>query len=77
MTWEGILYLENTCTTKSLAMVGVLIVWCVGMKIACFVRQSTITKISVKLSEVGSHLIKSMEIDSQGHSGIGSCLRKP
>ena len=49
----------------------------VGMKRDCFVRQSTITNIAVCPSDAGSCSIKSIEMDSHGRGGIGSCLRKP
>jgi hypothetical protein len=41
------------------------------------VKWSTTTKIVVKPSELGSCLIKSIEINFQGQSGIGSCQRRP
>jgi hypothetical protein len=47
------------------------------MKRACLVKWSTTTKIAVKPLESGSCSIKSIEIDSQGQSGIGSCQRRP
>jgi hypothetical protein len=37
------------------------------------VKRSTTTKTAVKFLESGSCSIKSIEIDSQGWSGIGSC----
>src|SRR5258708_9177607 len=49
----------------------------VGMKRDCFVRRSTITNIAMCPSDAGSCSIKSIEMDSHGHGGIGSCLRKP
>src|SRR5260370_39167998 len=49
----------------------------VGMMRDCFVRQSTITNIAVCPSDAGSCSIKSIGMDSHGHGGIGSCLRKP
>jgi len=49
---------------------------CIGMKMNCFVKWSTTTKIAVKPSEEGgSCLMKSMEIESQGRTGMGSCRR--
>ena len=56
--------MEKTCVTKSLAKVGASMVWYVGMKMACFVRQSTTTRISVNLSDIGNYSMKSIEIDS-------------
>ena len=49
-----------------------MVLW-VGMKITCLVSWSTITRISVWPSEGESCLMKSIEIDSQGWGGIGSC----
>ncbi len=49
----------------------------VGMKRDCLVRQLTITKIAVCPSDVRSCSMKSIEMDSHGCGGIGSCLRKP
>ena len=49
----------------------------VGMKIACFVRQSTTTRIVVYLDDFGSCSMKSIDIEFQGCSGIGSCLSRP
>src|SRR5258708_8579441 len=49
----------------------------VGMKRDCFVRRSTITNIAMCPSDAGSCSIKSIEMDSHGHGGIGTCLRKP
>ena len=46
-----------------------------GIKIACFVSQSTTTKIVVNPSEGGNFSMKSMEIEFHGFSGIGSCWR--
>ena len=42
---------------------------------ACFDRQSTITRIVLKPEEEGSFLMKSIEIEFHGRSGIGSCWR--
>jgi hypothetical protein len=47
------------------------------MKRACLAKWSTTTKIAVKFSELGNCLIKSIEIDSKGWSGTGSCQSKP
>src|SRR5258708_37025840 len=43
----------------------------------CLVRQSTITNIAVCPADARSCSIKSIEMDSHGCGGIGSCLRKP
>jgi hypothetical protein len=52
-----------------------VIVSCVRMKIACLESQSTMTRMESKPVEEGSFLMKSIEIEFQGWSGIGSCLR--
>jgi len=44
---------------------------------ACFDRQSTITRMVLKLEGEGSFLMKSIEIEFHGRSGIGSCWRDP
>ena len=44
---------------------------------ACLESRSTMTRISVNPLEVGKDSMRSMDIDSQGRSGIGSCLRYP
>src|SRR5271155_5141440 len=49
----------------------------VGMKIPCLVRQSTITRIASQSEEVGRGSMKSIEIEFQGSSGIGSCFNIP
>jgi len=64
--WESALCLKKTYVTKSLARVSESIVWYIRIKIAYFVRWSTITKISVNPSDIGSYLIKSIKIDSYG-----------
>jgi len=45
------------------------------MNMACFDRQSTITRMMSKLVEEESFLMKSIEIEFYGCSGIGSCWR--
>src|SRR5258708_22934495 len=47
----------------------------VGMNSDCLVSLSMITRIAVNPSDMGSCLMKSIEINSQGCAGIGSCLR--
>ena len=47
------------------------------MKINCLVSLSTMTKIAIKLEEVGSCSMKSIEMEFQGFSRIRSCLRLP
>jgi len=47
------------------------------MNVACFDRQSTITRMVSKLEEEGSFLMKSIEIEFYGCSRIGSYWRDP
>jgi len=54
----------------------VIVLW-VGIKIACFESQSTITRMAMKPSEDGNCSMKSMEIEFQGFSGIRNCQRLP
>ena len=77
VTCVGMPCLENTWRRKSCASLGKVIVLCVGMNSACFKRWSTMTRIVVKLEDVGSCSIKSMEMEFHGHSGMGSCLSIP
>jgi len=45
------------------------------MNIACLVNWSMIMRIFVKSSDGGNCLMKSIEIESHGYKGIGSCFR--
>ena len=63
--------------TKSLASLAEVMVLYVGMKMLCFDSRSTMTRMVLKLEDGGSFLMKSMEMEFQGHSGIGSCFRSP
>ena len=47
----------------------------VEMNMACFDSRSTITRIVSKPEEEGSFLMKSIEIEFHGRSGIESCWR--
>ena len=47
------------------------------MKITCLVSLSTTTKILVYPDDNGKCSMKSMEIEFQGFSGMGSCRRLP
>ena len=47
VTWEGVPYLENTFSMNSCASPVASIDLVVGMKMACLVSQSTITRMSV------------------------------
>ena len=62
---------------NSLASMGDVMVSMVGIKIDCLVRWSMMTSIVSELSDIGSFLMKIMDIEFQGLSGIGSCLRSP
>ena len=50
---------------------------CVGMKMLCLESRSTMTRMVSKLEDRGSFLMKSIEMEFQGRSGIGSCFRSP
>ena len=45
------------------------------MNMACFDRQSTITRMVLKLEEEESCSMKSIEIEFYGRSGIESCWK--
>ena len=77
VTCEGTPCLEKTWMTKSLASSVDVMVSCVGMKMLCFESQSTMTRMVSKPEDRGSFLMKSIEMEFQGHSGIGSCFRSP
>ena len=77
VTWEGTPCLENTCSMNSFVRSAEVTVLWVGMNISCFMRQSTTTRIVVYLDNFGNCSMKSIDIEFQGCSGIGSCLSKP
>jgi len=52
----------------------VMVSWA-GIKIACLVSWSVMTKIVLNPENDGSFSIKSIEMEFHDHSGIGSCLR--
>ena len=54
----------------------VMVSW-TGIKIACLVSQSTMTKIVSNLENDRSFLMKSIEIEFHSHLGIESCLKDP
>ena len=56
--------------------VDVMVSW-VGIKIACLVSQSTMTKIVSNPEDNRSFSMKSIEMEFHGRSGMGSCLRDP
>src|SRR5258708_6361179 len=75
--WPGVPCFENTWVRNIWASWGASTVSWVGMNSDCLVSLSTITRIAVNPSDMGSCSMKSIEIDSQGWAGIGSCLRSP
>ena len=77
VTCKGTPFLEKTWRMNSLASMGDMMVLMVGIKINCLVRWSMMTSIVSEPLDIGSYLMKSMDIESQGLSGIGSCLRSP
>src|SRR5258708_21964125 len=77
VAWPGAPFFENKWVRNSQASWGVSTVSWVSMNSDCLVSLSMITRIAVNPSDAGSCLMKSIEIDSQGWLGIGSCLRRP
>ena len=75
VTCEGTPCLEKTWMTKSLASWADVMVSCVRMKMLCFESRSTMTRMVSKPEDGGSFLMKSIEMEFQGHSGIRSCFR--
>jgi len=55
---------------------NMMVLW-TEIKITCLVSQLTMTKIMSNLEDNGSFLMKSIEMEFHGHSGIESCLRDP
>ena len=74
---EGTPCLEKTWRKNNLANIGDMMVSTVGIKIDCLVRQSTITSIVLEPLDMGNFLMKSMDIEFHGLSGIRSCFRSP
>ena len=62
---------------KSWESLGDVIASLVGMNRACFMRQSTSTKMDEWLSEMGSCSMKSMDMEFHGLIGMGSCFNSP
>ena len=56
--------------------VDMMVSWA-GIKIACLVSRSTMTKIVSNPEDDGSFSMKSIEMEFHGRSGMGSCLRDP
>ena len=65
--WDGVPCFENMWVRNSWASSRESMESWVGMKRDCLVRWSTITNIAVCPSDVGSCLMKSIEMDSHGH----------
>lgn len=74
---SGMPYLQMMCLVKSWANSLALIPVDVGMKLVCFVKQSTTTKIALNSPHIGKFTMKSMEIDEYGLCGIGLGIRYP
>ena len=55
---------------------GELMVLWVGMNSDCLVSLLTTTKIAVNPSNMGNCLMKSMEMESHGWFGMGSCFSR-
>jgi hypothetical protein len=77
VTWDGIPCLENMWIRNSFARFREVMVSWVGTNIACLHNQSMMTRMAMKRDESGSFSMKSMEMEFQGFSGIGSCLSNP
>src|SRR6266436_4661397 len=77
VTWPRALCFKNMWVRNSWASWGASTMSWVGINRDCLVSLSMITRIAVNPSDMGSCLMKSIEIDSQGWAGIGSCLRSP
>ena len=77
VTWFRTPCLEKTCVTKIRASCSEVQEMVVGVNIACLENLSTTTRMESEPSESGRDLIKSIEIESQGRGGIGSCWRMP
>src|SRR6266436_5322332 len=75
VTWPGVPCFENMWVRNIQASWGASTMSWVGMNSDCLVSLSMITRIAVNPSNVGSCSMKSIEINSQGWAGIGSCLR--
>ena len=68
---EGVPCFEKTWSKKVRARRGVSSSERMGMKSAIFVSRSTTTKIMSWPLEMGSHSMKSMDMEDHGLSGIG------
>ena len=77
VTCNGTLCLEKTWSTNSWASMGAMMVLTVRKNMDCLVSRSTMTRMVSCLEDRGSFSMKSMEMESQGNSGMGSCLSNP
>jgi hypothetical protein len=71
MTWDTVLreYMQD----EKAGLVGGSDVSYVGMNMLCLVKRQTTPRIAVNPKDAGNCSMKSMEIEFQGCSGIGSC----
>src|SRR4029077_15109878 len=74
---EGTPCFKKMWSRNSLASSGEVMVLCVGTKMHCFERWSTMTKMEVKPEDAGNCSMKSMDMEFHGHLGTGSCLSRP
>ena len=77
VTWDRTPWLEKMCRMESFVSSADMIVLWVRMNISCLVSWSTTTRMAEYLNDWGNFLMKSIEIEFQGCSGTGSCLRNP
>ena len=77
VTCDGTPCFENMWSMNSWASMGAVMVSTVGMNMNCLVSRSTMTRMVSYLEDGGSFLMKSMEMEFQGNSGTGSCLKSP
>ena len=72
--WEGTLCLENTWRRKSFVSSGDVIMSCIGMNMHCLDSQSTTIKTAIYPEDKCSCSMKSMKMEFQGFSRMGSCF---
>ena len=77
VTWAGTPCLENMWSRKSFASSRLVMVSWVGMKMDCLESWSTMTRMAVKPEDEGSCSMKSIKMEFQGFSRMGSCLSNP
>ena len=74
---DGAPCFEKTCERNKRESLGEVMESCVGMKRECLVSWLTTTRMDEKLSDSRSCSMKSIEMESHGRVGIGSCLSNP